>query len=110
VPVQGAFYNWKWGSAGDSGASGSLQMNFRPIDALALTSLSLVAGGGLVGSGFSQYRSRNPDGSDQDHNFAWDSTSGLPPIVRDSAMTSVTAELDLGGHQQGVMTVLVWYL
>ena len=110
MPVQGAYYNWEWGYGADSGGSGSLQLNFPPSDALAVVSLSTADGDGLCGSGFAQYRSRNPDGSYQDHNFSWTTDLGFPPMARDTNMTSVTAELSLGAHQLGVMTVLVWYL
>jgi hypothetical protein len=110
VPIQGAYYDWEYGYGGDSGGQGSLQINFPPSNALALTSLSTADGDGLCGTGFAQYRSRNPDGSDTDHNFSWTTDFGFPPMARDANMTSVTAELVLGANQQGVMTLLVWFL
>lgn len=110
MPVQGAYYNWTWAYRRDSGGSASLQLNYRPSNALAVVSLSTADGGGLCSAGITQYRSRKTDGSDEDHNFGWTTEFGFPPMARDRSMTSVTAELSLGAHQQGVMTVLVWYL
>ena len=111
MPVQGAHYNWKWGIGHDTGGSGSLQINFRPSDALALVSLSMASGEGLCHAGITQYRSRPvPSGPEQDHNFGWSAGFGFPPVARDTTMTSVTARLTLGAHQQGVMTLVVWYL
>ncbi len=109
MPVQGAFYRWEWGYGADTGGVGSVQINFSPSNALALVSLSTADGDGACSAGISQYRTRQPDGSDQDHNFGWTTDYGLPPLVRDLNVTSVTAELTLGAHQQGVMTVIVWY-
>jgi len=54
VPVQGAYWNWEWGHAGDSGGDGSLQINFSPANALAVTSLATADGDGLCCTGFTQ--------------------------------------------------------
>jgi hypothetical protein len=111
MPVQGAYYNWTWGIGHDTGGSGSLQINFRPSDALALVSLSMADGDGLCHTGIRQYRTRSvPTGPDQDHNFTWTHGFGLPPVARDPIMTSVTAQLTLGARQQGVMTLVVWFI
>lgn len=65
---------------------------------------------GFVWGCITQYRTRQtPDGPDQEHDFGWDSNFGYPPVAYDPIMTSVSAELDVGGnYQQGVMTLLVW--
>lgn len=109
MPVQGCYYKWMWGVGRDTGGSGSLQINFRPSDALALVSLSMADGSGLCNAGINQYRTRPAVGPDQDHNFAWNPNFGFPPLARDPVMTSVTAQLTLGPHQQGVMTLVVWF-
>jgi hypothetical protein len=58
--------------------------------------------------GITQFRTRTtPNGPDQDHNFGWDSNFGFPPVAFDPIMTSVSAQLDVGGGQQGVMTLMV---
>src|SRR6516225_9890346 len=51
----------------------------------------------------------DPNGPDQDVNFSWNSNFGYPPSVYDPNMTSVTAELDVGQDQEGVMTLKVWF-
>jgi hypothetical protein len=110
MPVQGAYYRWEWGYGGDDGGSGSVQVNFRPSNALALVALSAASGEGLCSGGITQYRTRDANGSDQDHNLPWSiNFGGFPPLARDPNMTSVTAELDLGAHQSGAMTLVVWF-
>ena len=111
MPVAGMHYNWGWAYGGDDGFSVSAQYNFSPAFAAAQTSLSMADGDGLCTSGITQYRIRpNPNAPDQDVNFGWDPNFGFPPSVYDPHMTSVTAELDVGGNgQQGVMTLNVWF-
>ena len=111
MAVTGMHYNWGWAYGGDNGISWSAQYNFSPGFAVAQTSLSMADGDGLVTCGITQYRKRAvPSGPDQDVNFGWNPNFGFPPSVYDPLMTSVTAELDVGGNgQQGVMTLNVWF-
>jgi hypothetical protein len=110
MPIQNMAWNWNWVFGGDSGGSASMQVNFGPTLAVAEASLSGANGDGLCMGGITQFRTRTqPDGPDQDHNFGWSSDFGFPPVAFDPIMTSVSAELDVGGNgQQGVMTLMVW--
>lgn len=106
MPVSGMHYNW--GCATSS--SWSVQYNFAPSFAVAQVSVIAFGGGGLHGGGVTQYRIRpDPNGPDQDVDFSWNSNFGYPPSVYDPNMTSVTAELDVGQDQEGVMTLNVWF-
>jgi hypothetical protein len=100
---------WQWGWALD-GATTSLQVNFSPQLAVALCSLSQADGEGLCAGGVTQYRTRaQANGPDTDHNFGIHGSSyWLAPVAFDHHMTSVSAELDVGGDQQGTMTLMVW--
>jgi len=109
MPVQGAHYKWMWGIGWDTGGTGSIQINFRPTDALALVSLSTASGEGMCTAGISEYRTRNVStGVDEPH-VTGDPKYGWPPLARDPNMTSVTATLMLGARQIGVMTLIVWF-
>lgn len=107
MPVQNMSWASRWAY---NGASASMQINFAPQLAVAQASLSGANGEGLCMGGIKQYRTRTmPTGPDQDHNFTWNSNFGYPPTAFAPIMTSVTAELVVGGNgQQGVMTLLVW--
>jgi hypothetical protein len=110
MPVQNMAWNSRWAYGGDDGISASMQINFPPQLAVAQASLSGANGDGLCMGGITQFRTRTtPSGPDQDHNFGWDPNFGFPPVAFDPIMTSVSAELAVGGNgQQGVMTLLVW--
>src|SRR5262245_24484418 len=109
MPIQNMSWSWSSVFGGDSGSSTSMQVNFGPTLAVAQASLSGANGDGLCMGGVTQYRTRTqPDGPDQDHDFGWDSQFGYPPIVFDPIMTSVSAQLEVGGSQDGVMTLTVW--
>jgi len=94
---------WQWGWAVNN-ASVSLQVNFPAQLAVALCSLSQADGDGLVAGGITQVRKTSGT-----VNFGiaggkyW-----LPPQAFDTHMTGVSAELDVGGDQQGTMTLMVW--
>lgn len=106
MAVTGMHYNWGWGF----GASWSTQYNFAPSYAAAQVSCIAFSGGGLHATGITQYLTRpDPNGPDQPVNFSWNTDFGYPPSVYDPNMTSVTAELDLGEDQEGVMTLNVWF-
>lgn len=110
MPVQGAYW---WSVRLYIGSGESVMMNFAPANALAMTSVA-SEDGGLCDTGFTQYRSRRADGSDEHHDFSASPKFGLPPAVRDENMTSVTAQLTLGtsgeaAHRRGGMNVVVWY-
>ena len=109
MAIQGVYHRYEWGWTNDSdGGSGTVQINFPPSNAMAVTSLSAALGDGYCAGGIRQYRTRNDDGSDQDHNLDWVGGVALPPMVLDQNMTSVTGELDLGMDQAGIMNLLVW--
>lgn len=111
MSVTGMHYNTGWAYGGDDGYSYSVQYNFAPSNALAQTSLSAAIGDGLCACGIRQYRIRPvPNGPDQDINYGWNYIGAYPPSVYDLHMTSVTAELDVGGNgQSGYMTLNVWF-
>lgn len=112
MAVTGMHYNSAWAFGGDNGYSYSVQYNFSPTPSVAQTSLSVVAGGGgFCTSGITQYRIRPvPNGPDQDINFGWNYIGAFPPSVNDPNMTSVTAEMQLGGgDQSGYMTLNIWF-
>ncbi|HZZ11570.1 MAG TPA: hypothetical protein VFE79_12845 [Paraburkholderia sp.] len=110
MAINSMAWNWGWAYGGSGGTSASIQVNFAPQMAVAQASLSGADGNGLCMGGVSQYRTRaSPDGQDEDHDFGWNSNFGYPPVAYDPIMSSVTAQLTVGGNgQQGVMTVLVW--
>lgn len=100
---------WHWNWAVDN-ASASMQVNFSRQLAVAMCTLSQADGEGLCAGGVTQYRTRAAvNGPDTDHNFGiHGGTYWLPPMAFDPHMTSVSAELDVGGDQQGTMTLMVW--
>jgi hypothetical protein len=109
MAIENMAWNWRWAYGGDPGTSVSMQINFPPQLAVAQASLSGANGDGLCMGGITQYRTRAPNGQDEDHNFGWDPNFGFPPVAFDPAMSSVSAELAVGGNgQQGVMTLMVW--
>jgi hypothetical protein len=106
MPVQNMAWHWNWAV---DGSSASMQVNFPPQMAVAQASLSGADGEGLCMGGITQFRTRTtPNGPDLDHNFGWDSNFGFPPVAFDPIMTSVSAQLVVGGGQQGVTTLMVW--
>ncbi len=110
MPVQNMAWNWIGGQGGSNGGSATIQVNFAPTMAVAQCSLSQADGEGLCAGGITQYVTRSePAGPDQDHNFSIANlTYWLPPMAYDPLMTSVTAELDLGGNeQQGTLLLMV---
>lgn len=94
---------WQWGWA-YSNFTTSLQVNFSAQMAVALCSLSQADGDGLCAGGVTQVRTTSGT-----HNFGISGGSyWLPPVAFDPHMTGVSAELDVGGSQQGTMTLMVW--
>jgi len=110
MAIMNMAWNSRWAYGGDNGTSASMQINFAPTMAVAQVSLSNADGDGLCGGGINQYRTRTtPGGADSDHNFSWNTNSALPSLAFDHLMTSVTAEIVVGGDgQSGVMTLVVW--
>lgn len=110
MPVQNMA--WQWGWTTDDSATVSLEVNFAPTEAVALCSLSAVVGSSSFGTacsgGITQYRTlTQPDGAEQDHDFSASDVYGFPPMVYDTQITSVSAEL-LSGQQGTVMTLMIW--
>lgn len=98
-----------WDSASD-GNSRSIDINFPPSYTVAQTSLSFVSGEGLHAVGIRSYRSRpKADGAEEQVNFSWDPNSGYPPSVFHERMTSISAQLVVGGEQQATATLNVWF-
>ena len=97
------YTTWWWAyGGGDDGASSSVHLSFSPTYAIAQTALSQASGEGLVTAGVTQYTTRpQPNGGDQPVNFSWNPDFGYPPDVWAEEMSSVTAEIDVGGDGQG---------
>ena len=101
MPIQNMAWHWGWA---DNDFSTSLAVNFSAQEAVALCSLSMADGEGLVAGGVTQVRTTTGA-----HNFGISGGSyWLPPQAFDPHMTGVSAELDVGGDQQGTMTLMVW--
>lgn len=101
MPIQNMAWSWNW--AYDD-ATASMQVNFGAQMAVAQCSLSVADGEGLVAGGVTQVRTTTGT-----HNFGISGGSyWLPPMAFDPHMTGVSAELDVGGDQQGTMTLMVW--
>jgi hypothetical protein len=101
MPIQNMAWHWGWA---DNNASTSLAVNFSAQQAVVLCSLSQADGEGLIAGGIRQLRTTSGT-----TNFGISGGSfWLPPQAFDQHMTGVTGELDVGGDQQGTMTVMVW--
>jgi hypothetical protein len=105
---------WNWGAGGDSGVTVGLFLSFGPSPyMIAQAALSNADGGGLMFSGITQYTVRpDPNGGDQPISFGWDPNFGFPGEVWDHNMSSVNAEMDVGGggEQYGKFSLTVFYL
>ena len=113
MTITNVHFTWMWAWSNDSdGNSFSVQLNFSPHDTLALTSLSQASGDGLCDVGISEFRFRPvANGPDHTKSFAWTTDFGFRPFVHDPHMTSVTAQLTVGGDgQQGVASLTTWFL
>jgi hypothetical protein len=69
--------------------------------------------GELLFSGVTEYTTRpDPNGADQPVTFNWDPYFGYPAEVWDHNMSSVSAEMDLGGGggAYGKFSLTVFYL
>jgi hypothetical protein len=109
MAVSGMHYTnfWVWESVH------SVTFSFSPTSAVAQTSLSLVAGGGIVSVGIRHYETRpHPNGPNKDFNFGWNDIGAYPGSIYDPHLTSVTAEMWVGDgdYQGGYATLNVWFL
>jgi len=111
MPVQSIFFNAVWVFGGNNGLDGTVTISFSPSPAVAQTSLSSIMSTGALVGGIHQYTTPNPDPTlpDLPTIFSYNPDYGLPPIVYDPNMTSVTAELGVGGdNTQAVLTLTVY--
>ncbi|MDP9175864.1 MAG: hypothetical protein M3O30_18660 [Planctomycetota bacterium] len=105
------YTTWLAAADGDNPASASVYLSFGPTYAIAQTALSQASGGGLCTAGFTQYTTRpDPNGGDLATNFSWDPLFGFPPDVWAEALSSVSAQLNVGGSQSGSANVTVFFL
>lgn len=112
MAVSGMHYTNFWLAGGDNGGSHSVTYSFSPTYAAAQTSLSLVAGDGIVSVGIKHYETRpKPNGPNQSFNFGWNDIGGYPPSIYDPHLTSATAQMWVGqgGNQLGQATLNVWF-
>jgi hypothetical protein len=79
---------------------------------IAQCALSNADGSGLMFSGITEYTTRPvPNGADQPVHFNWDPNFGFPAEVWDNNMSSVNAQMDIGGDGQGgKFSLTVFYL
>jgi hypothetical protein len=104
---------WNWGWTGDQGMSVGLFLSFPPPPyMIAQCALSNADGSGLMFSGITRYTTRpTAGGGDVPVNFNWDPGFGFPAEVWDNNMSSVSAEMDIGGGGQGgKFSLTVFYL
>jgi hypothetical protein len=103
---------WKWCFGGDNGYSATLYMSFAPINGVAQTTLGTSFAFGFAGVGFPTYTYRpNPNGGDIPVNHGFSEYYDYPPNVWNAHLSSVTAELDMGGDLQSasmVVNVFAW--
>lgn len=106
--------NWNWGYGGDDGITVSLFLSFSPSPyMIAQTTLSNAVSQGLLFAGITEYTVRPvPNGPDQPVTFTWNDNFGFPASVWDNNMSSVTAEMNIGGGdgQYGSYNLTVYYL
>jgi len=92
---------WKWCFGGDNGYSVSAYLSFSPINGVAQTTLATSFADGYAGVGFPVYTVRpKPNGGDVPMTHGFNEYFDYPPNVWDAHLSSVTAELDLGGNLQ----------
>ncbi len=105
---------WNWGAGGDDGISVGLHLSFGPSPyMIAQAALSNADGSGLMFAGITQYTVRpDPNGGDQPISFNWDPNFGFPAEVWDNNISSVSAEMDVGGGGDnfGKFSLTVFYL
>jgi hypothetical protein len=98
---------WNWSFGGDDGHSVSIFVSFGPINGVAQTTLGTSFANGYAGLGFPTYTVRpDPNGVDIPINFGFSSYFDYPPNVWDAHLSSVTAELTVGGGLQSASFVL----
>ncbi len=106
--------NWNWGYGGDDGISVGLYLSFSPPPyMIAHCALSNAVASGLLFSGITQYTTRPvPNGPDIPTIFAWNDYFGFPGEVWDNNISSVNAEMVIGGGggQYGSYSLTVFYL
>jgi hypothetical protein len=114
MPCDWVQTTWKWGYGGDPGVSVGLYLSFGPSPyMIAQCALSNAVSNGLLFSGITQYTVRPvPNGPDQPVSFNWDPNFGFPAEVWDYNMSSVNAQMDIGGGggQYGKFSLTAFYL
>lgn len=103
---------WNWCFGGDDGYSATVYMSFAPINGVAQTTLGTCFADGYAGLGFPTYTVRpTHGGGDVPVTHGFNSYYDFPPNVWNDNLSSVTAELDLGGGLQSasfVVNVFAW--
>jgi hypothetical protein len=105
---------WNWGVSGGPAISVGLYLSFSPANyAIAQTALANAEpNNGIMFSGISEYTVRpEPNGPDLPVPFGWNTNFGYPAGVWDYNMSSVTAEMDVGGeYGSGSFNLTVFFL
>jgi hypothetical protein len=92
---------WRWCFGGSDGYSVSAYLSFSPINGAAQTTLATCFADGYAGVGFPVYTYRpTPNGGDIPVVHGFNEYFDYPPNIWNSTLSSVTAELDLGGDLQ----------